>query len=35
MLSGLFASSEGEAELFGTNMFSHMKKARQVMGVCP
>ena len=35
MLSGLFGSSEGEAELFGTNMFSEMKKVRQIMGVCP
>jgi ABC-type multidrug transport system ATPase subunit len=28
MLSGLFGSSEGEAELFGTNMFTDMKKVR-------
>jgi ATP-binding cassette subfamily A (ABC1) protein 3 len=35
MLSGLFGSSEGEVELFGTNLFSDMQKVRQVMGVCP
>ena len=28
MLSGLFGSSEGEAELFGSNMFSEMNKVR-------
>lgn len=35
MLSGLFGQTEGEAELFGTNLFDDMKKIRQIMGVCP
>ena len=28
MLSGLFSASDGEVELFGTNLFTDMKKVR-------
>jgi ATP-binding cassette subfamily A (ABC1) protein 3 len=35
MLSGLFGSTDGMAELFGIDMFADMNKVREVMGVCP
>ena len=35
MLTGLIASTEGDANLFGIDMFSSMDDARKMMGVCP
>ena len=35
MLTGLIGSTEGDATLFGMDMFSQMDEARKQMGVCP
>ena len=35
MLTGLIQSSQGDAKLFGIDMFSSMEEARKQMGVCP
>lgn len=35
MLTGLINNTQGEANLFGIDMFSQMDEARKVMGVCP
>lgn len=35
MLTGLFESSHGSAELCGIDMFNDMDAVRQIMGVCP
>ena len=34
-LSGLLNHTEGQANLFGIDMFNKMDDARKVMGVCP
>jgi len=35
MLSGLFGATEGEASVFGVDMFNETDRVRQFMGVCP
>lgn len=35
MLTGLIDNSEGEASLFGIDMFNNMDDIRKQMGVCP
>ena len=35
MLTGLLTKSEGNAHIFGTDMFGQMDSVRQMMGVCP
>jgi ATP-binding cassette subfamily A (ABC1) protein 3 len=35
MLTGLFPETEGNAELYGIDMFNDMDAVRQIMGVCP
>lgn len=35
MLTGLFTASQGEASVFGVDMFNQTDELRQFMGVCP
>jgi ATP-binding cassette subfamily A (ABC1) protein 3 len=35
MLTGLFQASQGEASVFGVDMFNNPDELRQFMGVCP
>ena len=35
MLTGLLAATEGEASIFGVDMFKEMNAVRKFMGVCP
>ena len=35
MLTGLFGATEGDASVFGVDIFNDMQKVRQIMGVCP
>ena len=35
MLTGLFPASEGDASVFGVDMFNQTEELRQFMGVCP
>ena len=35
MLTGLLSASEGEAEVFGVDIFNKMNEVRKFMGVCP
>jgi ATP-binding cassette, subfamily A (ABC1), member 3 len=35
MLTGLLQASEGQAEVFGVDLFKDFKKVRGFMGVCP
>jgi len=34
-LTGLYEPTEGEAEVFGVDMFNNAAKLRQFMGICP
>lgn len=35
MLTGLLEQTEGEAEVFGFNVFDDMDRLRSMLGVCP
>lgn len=35
MLTGLLNESQGDANLFGIDVFNNMDNARKTMGVCP
>jgi ABC-type multidrug transport system ATPase subunit len=35
MLTGLLKATEGEAEIFGHDLFRDMRKVREFLGVCP
>jgi ABC-type multidrug transport system ATPase subunit len=35
MLTGLFRATEGQANVFGVDMFSDPEQLRQFMGICP
>ena len=35
MLTGLLEATEGEAQVFGVDMFNEMNTVRKFMGVCP
>jgi ATP-binding cassette subfamily A (ABC1) protein 3 len=34
-LTGLYEPTEGDAEVFGVDMFNNAEKLRQFMGICP
>lgn len=35
MLTGLFAPTRGQAEVFGESIFDNIDEVRKTMGVCP
>ena len=35
MLTGLLSKSEGDAHIYGKDLFNQMDSVRQMMGVCP
>jgi len=35
VLTGLYEPTEGEAEVFGIDMFREFRKVREILGICP